>query len=99
MEDGQLPIHYACARRTACTQVVALLLQEFPDAARCASRNKKMLPVHVALNKVAAVEIVFQLLDIYPESAGIKAQNDELALHIACRTNMSLEVIKRLVEL
>jgi ankyrin repeat protein len=97
-EDGQLPIHYACARRTACTEVVALLLKEFPDAVRCASRNK-MLPLHVALNKGAAVDIVFQLLDIYPESAGIKAQNDEVALHIACRTNMSLEIIKRLVEL
>jgi ankyrin repeat protein len=97
-EDGQLPIHYACARRTACTDVVALLLNEFPDAVRCASRNK-MLPLHVALNKGAAVEIVFQLLDTFPESAGIKAQNDELAIHIACRTNMSLEIIKRLVEL
>ena len=57
-EDGQLPIHYACARRTACTEVVALLLKEFPDAVRCASRNK-MLPLHVALHKGVVVEIVF----------------------------------------
>jgi hypothetical protein len=96
--DSCLSITHVQDARHVATQVVALLLKEFPDVVRCASRNK-MLPVHVALHKGVVVEIVFQLRDIYPESAGIKAQNDELALHIACRTNMSLEIIKRLVEL
>jgi hypothetical protein len=86
------------ATQVVAFQVVALLLKEFPDVVRCASRNKT-LPVHVALYKGTAIEIVFQLPDIYPESAGIKAKDDELALHIACRTNMSLEIIKRLVEI
>jgi hypothetical protein len=58
-EDGQLPIHYACARRAACSYPSrGLASQEFPDVVRCASRNK-MLPLHVALHKGVVVEIVF----------------------------------------
>lgn len=57
----------------------------------------KRLPVHVACERNAPVDIVKALIDSYPESIFMKDENGKVPLIHACYRSASIEVVKLLL--
>jgi ankyrin repeat protein len=65
-KDGNLPLHTACARN-APTCVIEYLLDEFPEGTGVRNRRYK-LPIHVALECGASLDVVKLLVSKDPDS-------------------------------
>jgi ankyrin repeat protein len=66
----KLPIHCACSVSYPRFEIVAMLLEEYPEGAKVAWHGK--LPIHLACEKqVMNLDILNLLIELYPESMSI----------------------------
>lgn len=96
---GRLPLHYAC-RFDASKAVVDYLIQQYGNAVRIQT-SEGVLPLHYACRN-QSVDVVHDLISLYPES--VKASNwlSWLPLHYACcqeKESQSHALISYLVSL
>lgn len=57
----------------------------------------RSLPIHLACEKQPPVEVIFNLLSIYPDGIGEKNYGGDLPIHIACRECASKEVVNFMI--
>jgi len=107
-DSGWLPLHRACAyMEPSSLTMIELLISHYPEAVRVPVEDNQYnseLPLHLALKCGASAEIIFTLLDHYPDAAKHVTDDGTIALHYGCGAaclvnTASLEVIERLVEL
>ena len=55
------------------------------------------LPIHAACFSHAPASLLRELIRVYPEATGVPCQGKKLALHVACETGASVEIIQTLV--
>jgi len=87
--DGRMPLHLysQCSNKdeTTALEILKLLLEKHPEAARLA--NDDGLPIHLALSSSKSPEFCRMLIDAYPGSERIGDVNGALPLHWACLCN------------
>ncbi len=94
---GYLPLHYACLFK-ASPDVIKMLFEAYPQAAKVQCRFGKTLPLHYACSCNESLEIIKIILDAYPNGAKVQNSKGDLPLHYACHYNASPDVIKMLLE-
>jgi ankyrin repeat protein len=92
----RLPVHLA-ARGHASVEVVALLLEFYPDGAEEKTWHG-YLPVHLAARGQASEEVVALLLECFPEGAKAMCKDGNLPIHLAAMYEASAEVVALLYE-
>jgi hypothetical protein len=93
---GHLPLHWACIN-AAPVEVVKLLLDKFPDAAKIPG-DLFNLPLHLALFNGSSFEVIKLLLEVYKDAATIKGEYGRHALHFACLNQAPYNIINLLCE-
>ncbi len=102
---GRLLIHNACDKGSslnASIEVIAALLDAYPEGIRKKEKEKNMLPLKIACHHKAPIEMIATLLEVYPEVAnekdGRNANKDivpessnpnKLPLYYACEKGLS----------
>ena len=88
--EGQMPLHILCRNDkldgAAAIQILKLLLDKHPDAARHSSNNYGRLPIHTA-SRWRSPDFCRVLIEAYPGSERRADASDVLPLHIACCFN------------
>lgn len=92
--DQGLPLHSA-VERNAPRDVIALLLEANPSAARTADRDGA-LPLHV-LGKNSSAEVARLLFDAHPDAIRCADKNGDLPLHLAVFNGAPPEVVSLLL--
>jgi hypothetical protein len=91
-----LPLHSACARQPP-PDVVAALLEAYPDASKCID-DQGMYALHYACGNQAPREAVRKLLVSFPEAAKLTDPRGMLPIHyLACWGPSSLSVVDMLL--
>jgi len=57
----------------------------------------RSLPIHLACEKQPPVDVLFNLVSLYPDGIGQKNYGGDLPIHIACREGASKEVINFMI--
>jgi len=94
---GRQPIHCACESSQPSLEIIRTLVNQDPETIHVKCEGS--LPLHLSLMVSASADVIFTLLDFYPESAGVMSGRSELPLSIACNRRAPIEIIQRLVEL
>jgi Ankyrin repeats (3 copies) len=96
--NGWLPLHLACANQITEANVIRLLLHVCPEAAT-ACDEKGYLPLYIACNYGASMEIIKILLEIHANGTMVQGKDGSLPLHLACLRQMPLlPVVELLVQ-
>mmetsp|Transcript_24045 Transcript_24045/g.55794 ORF Transcript_24045/g.55794 Transcript_24045/m.55794 type:complete len:333 (-) Transcript_24045:465-1463(-) len=93
---GLLPLHLA-ARFHASEDVVALLIERYPDGAKAPNQDGA-LPLHWAVAYLAPNAVVAMLLEQHPNGAKLRDAFGFLPLHLAAINEASPEVVALLCE-
>ena len=97
-ENGDVPLHIACATR-APISVVRFLVEADVATVKIVNRSSGALPIHVACDNRAPLDV----LELIVESGGTdtlreRNVNGALPIHVACGADAPLEKIEFLVE-
>ena len=92
----RLPIHIAC-RKNANTDVVALLMDHYPEGALIADSLGR-LPLHYALSNGANDDVIEALLEKKPGCARGTDRRGWLPIHVACSVGASTKVIAMILK-
>eukprot|EP00934_Nitzschia_sp_Nitz4_P005344 Nitzschia sp. Nitz4//scaffold82_size85912//7827//9314//NITZ4_005124-RA/size85912-processed-gene-0.3-mRNA-1//1//CDS//3329558784//5334//frame0 len=87
--DGWLPLHYACAFPATQVGTVQSLLDTYASAVTIREEKKKQLPLHVAAQTGASLEIVALLLSYSPDAAVVRDLDKK----------RPVDLVKRIVDL
>lgn len=91
------PLHYACERRPP-AEVVAALLNVFPDAALKRAMPGGALPLHIAATWYAEEKAITLLLQADRNSCKTADELGNLPLHSACFSGTSTAVLEALLK-
>jgi len=106
-DSGWLPLHRACIYMEPSLTMIELLISHYPEAVRApvnAIECGNELALHLALTSGASADIIFILLDHYPDAAKLVTEwTGEIALHYPYHDESTdtatLQVYKRLIKL
>ncbi len=93
----QTPLHLVCQSPRVSLEVVQLLVDALPEAARICD-TEQYLPLHHACEVGAAVEVISLLVSVYSLGASALTRKHDTALSLACATNKSVKTIRCLIE-
>jgi ankyrin repeat protein len=97
--DKQIfPLMRLCEEK-APLEVVKLVYEKYPEAAKIPEEQDGKLPLHQACRWEAPREVVEFLLNVYPAGAEILSEKAMSPLHYACGNNQDLAIVRRLLEL
>ena len=89
-DGGWTPLHYLCSNDKVdegnAIQILKLLIEKYPEAARHATYGQGRLPIHRAAAG-RSPEFCRELIEAYPGSERINDANGLLPLHCACTRN------------
>ena len=71
--------------------------QAHPETAQFQEGDSFETPLHAAVQMRPPVRVISELIEAYPEALTVPSRNGDFPLHIACRYNASIEVLKELV--
>jgi len=108
--EGDLPLHVACYKLAQDADLIALLINKWPQAVRDACPRTEALPLHLACkaqNPPASLATLKLLVEAWPDAMCVQDEDGFLPLHYACPKvkmvtsdieDLQLEKIKLLVE-
>jgi ankyrin repeat protein len=100
-KQGDVPLHYAVRNKSNSpytTEVVLNLLKKSWTAAGMHDKEHN-LPIHYALRSVLDPQVIYGLLEAFPDGLRQADKQSDLPLHIAVESGNSDEVILRIISL
>jgi len=97
--DGDTRLHYLCRRGDVSSELLTIILDVCPDAAKVKDFDGTT-PLHfLCLREDVSLDVVMVLLNAYPEAAREKDLYDETPLnYICCNENASLEIFHKVLD-
>lgn len=92
-----LPIHQACKSVGCTVEFLESLLWAYPESISLPETGFRRLPLSIAIRSRQPDEVIFSLLDKYPDSASIQDSLGRVSLHYAISNHASMDVIRRLL--
>ncbi len=94
-----LPIHQACKMDGMTTQFLETLLFAYPESIKKRETGFRRIALHIAIRARAPEEVIFYLLDKYPEGAAVQDVLGRVPLHYAISNHSSMTVIQNLISI
>mmetsp|Transcript_22022 Transcript_22022/g.25461 ORF Transcript_22022/g.25461 Transcript_22022/m.25461 type:complete len:350 (+) Transcript_22022:260-1309(+) len=95
--DGWHPLHLACLVERD-PQIIARLLEAYPNAAAMPDTPEHHLPMHLAVLHNASINTLKKIYEAYPDAIKCPTQKGWLPLHLACRKSTSSETMGFLLD-
>lgn len=92
-----LPIHQACKMEGITITFLESLLFAFPESLKKRETGFRRIALHIAIRARVPDEIIFYLLNKYPEGAAVQDMLGRVPLHYAISNYSSMNVIKSLI--
>jgi ankyrin repeat protein len=99
-QDGELPLHVACATSTP-VEIVRFLIEQAPESILVPRTTDGAYPLHVALERGASSDsdVIKMLLEHHdPVTITLRNNAGETPLHLACRCGVPFEIAESLVD-
>jgi ankyrin repeat protein len=99
-QDGQLPLHVACATLTD-LDIIEFLVEQSPESLLVPRTTDGAYPLHVALERGASsdTEVIEMLLERHdPVTMMLRNNVGETPLHATCRCGVPFEIVQSLVD-
>lgn len=93
-----LPIHQACKMEDVNTHFLESLLFAYPESIKKRESGFRRLPLHIAIRARASDEVIFYLLNKYPEGAAVQDVLGRVPLHYAISNHASMNIIHTLIK-
>lgn len=92
-----LPIHQACKMDTITVQFLETLLWAYPESLKKRETGFRRIALHIAIRARAPEEVIFFILDKYPQGAAVQDVLGRVPLHYAISNHSSMRVIQSLI--
>eukprot|EP00551_Chaetoceros_affinis_P010082 CAMPEP_0203672412 /NCGR_PEP_ID=MMETSP0090-20130426/8393_1 /ASSEMBLY_ACC=CAM_ASM_001088 /TAXON_ID=426623 /ORGANISM="Chaetoceros affinis, Strain CCMP159" /LENGTH=263 /DNA_ID=CAMNT_0050537723 /DNA_START=40 /DNA_END=831 /DNA_ORIENTATION=+ len=93
-----LPIHQACKMEDLTIHFLEALIFAYPESLRKRETGFRRIPLHIAIRSRVPDEVIFYLLEKYPDGAAVQDVLGRVPLHYAISNHSSMEVITRLIK-
>jgi hypothetical protein len=92
-----LPIHQACAKQNVSIHFLESLNFAYPEGMLRQESGALRCPLHIAIRTRVSDEVLFYMLDKFPEVISVADSMGRIALHYACSNHASMELVNRLI--
>lgn len=92
-----LPIHQACKMSDITVQFLEALLWAYPESIRKRETGFRRMPLHIAIRARASNEVIFYLIDKYPDAVSTQDVLGRVPLHYAISNHAPMEIIHTLI--
>mmetsp|Transcript_26989 Transcript_26989/g.31399 ORF Transcript_26989/g.31399 Transcript_26989/m.31399 type:complete len:239 (-) Transcript_26989:9-725(-) len=93
-----LPIHQACKMESVTIHFLESLLFAYPESIKKRESGFRRTPLHIAIRARVSDEVIFYLLNKFPEIAGVQDVLGRVPLHYAISNHSSMAVIHNLIK-
>ena len=92
-----LPIHQACKMSDLTVHFLEALLWAYPESIRKRESGFRRVALHIAIRARASNDVIFYLIDKYPEGVSTQDVLGRVPLHYAISNHSPMEVINTLI--
>jgi hypothetical protein len=92
-----LPIHQACKMDDVSVQFVEALLWAYPESIRKRETGFRRVALHIAIRARVSNDVIFYLIDKYPEAVATQDVLGRVPLHYAISNHSPMEIINTLI--
>jgi len=93
-----LPLHQACKMSDVTIPLLESLLWAYPESVRKRETGFRRLPLHIAIRARAPDDVIFFLLEKYPDAAAVQDVLGRVPLHYAISNFSPMSTIRTLIE-
>jgi len=93
-----LPIHQACKMENVTVHFLECLLFAYPESIKKRESGFRRTPLHIAIRARVSDEVIFYLLNKFPDGASLQDVLGRVPLHYAISNHSSMEVIHNLIK-
>lgn len=93
-----LPIHQTCKMEEVTINFLESIIFAYPESLKKRETGFRRIPLHIAIRSRLPDEVIFYILDKYPEGAAVQDVLGRVPLHYAISNHSSMDVITRLMK-